>query len=170
MSRPKQEVYMSSMTIKGSSHDLNLLQTAYEIGGHIRSFITDKADGSHFSSGPNGTSDQTQEGLVLERCDCGRPSRIHTPYGEWMILGQESGDWEKVMKAITDTLGLKRIERGSVGIAEGPYGSCWAITKWKDQKLEPPVYRADPIDYEMVENIWKDFTSTHDLTPQKKVD
>ena len=155
------------MSIK-NTHDIELLQVAYEIGQYVHSFVTeDPKDTSgkpwsnysgHFKDGPDPFYSQTRKGLVLEE-HCSRPSCIHTPYGELHILGDSSGDWEKVFRAIRGPLGLELIEQGGYdrfGLYNWP---LWAITKWKDKKIEKPAYRLElkyiHYECEQVRAIWK---------------
>jgi hypothetical protein len=147
------------------------LETTYQIGKFIHSHVTievgDKSGKpwsnypGHFTSGPNPYYNQTKKGLVLEGY-YGMPSKIHTPYGHWSILGSGSGDWDKVFEAIKEPLGLVLLKEGKQN-SGGYVGPFWAITKWEDKEIEMPEYKKDDeyITYEKVKEVWKSFTPSH---------
>lgn len=151
-----------------NSHELYLLQTAYEVGRYIHTFVTeDSRDGSgkvvgefagRFRVGPNPTYSQTKEGLVLEMY-YGAPARIHTPYGHWRIVGGDSGGWERVFKAIKEPLGLELYIEGKK-TSYGDLGPHYAITKWKEKIISWPVYKEGPesISFENFKTIWNEFS------------
>jgi hypothetical protein len=158
------------MSIRASavSHDMDLLKTAYEIGRYIQEYVATDAspDGrkpwascDSFQYGPNVLFHQTQEGLVLDASPGGIPASIHTPYGKWSILDSYSGEFDPVMQAIQGPLGLKLLEK-----TPGKKGPLYAITRWKAQTLKEPVYRGwgDRMPYQIVEEAWRKFVSTHE--------
>lgn len=166
-----------SLPVGNNPLDLALLETTYQIGRFIQSFVTeDFKDGSgkpysdysgHFRVGPNPFYNQTKQGLFLEEY-YGMPSKIHTPYGNWSILGCGSGDWEKVIEAIKEPLGLVLIQaRKQTTLGEvGPY---WAITKWKELKIDMPVLRErlEYIPYDKVKEVWKAFADGREGVSKK---
>lgn len=148
-----------------SSHDLALLDAAYQIGKHIQSFVTEETGvydkpwsyySERFRDGPN-PRHPTKEGLVLEM-SYGQPQDIHTPFGALRILNGGRGDWEKVFDAIKEPLGLKLL-RPLERRATGEFGPYWAITQWQDLKIPMPVYRtpSERIPYETVKAVWASF-------------
>lgn len=137
------------------------LNTTYKIGRHIQEQI----DGTdlwsdwkgYFKSGPNPFRDQTKQGFILQEY-YGMPSRIHTCYGAWHILGSGSGDWSPIMESLKEDLGLKMLRSGRLG-DNGYHGPLWKITKFKD--IDIPKYisvcQSNYKPYEECKQVWKDF-------------
>ncbi len=157
---------MTSSVKQNNSNPAQDLELVYQISKYIQSHVTDNSDDTsgkpysnyspYFKSGPNAYGGQTARGLVL-KIDYFVPSDIHTPYGRWSILGGGSGDWDKVLDAIKEPLGLVLMQTGETG-------SLWAITKWKEREIEMATFRTslgDHIPRDKVKTIWKDFAPKH---------
>ena len=161
-----------SSSISSHAHDLFLLEAAYQIGKYIQSFVTEdpkeRSDkpwsdySEYFPAGPNPYCNQTKTGLVLEEY-YGKPARIHTPYGQWSILGNGRGDFSKVVQVIQGPLRLKLIRQGEQ-TPLGYFGPYWAITRWDGRQIEAPTYRTREkcIPYEKARAIWERFAIRHE--------
>lgn len=135
-----------------------LLEIAYQIGSYIRSYDKPTSETEHFHIGPNYFHNQMQTGLALE-FNYNVPVSVHTPCGNWQIISSGSStDWREHLENIKNILGLTLLKRGN-----DDSFSTWAITKWREIKLEHPVYkeRSEFIPYEKVKEIWKSFSSQH---------
>ena len=53
-------------------------------------------------------------------------SRIHTPIGEWGILGSSSGEWDKLKEEVIGKFGLT-LDREKVENRGGCFGPYWNI-------------------------------------------
>ena len=169
---------MTSTVTPYPSSSTRTLETAYQIGKFIQSFVARKVEEGakprsdypgHFDAGPNPFYNQTKKGLVLESCH-GIPSRIHTSYGRWSILGNGSEDWDNVFETLKEPLGLVLLKDGgqdSIG-HDGPF---WAIGRWDGKRIEMPENknRADYIPYEEVKDAWELFASEHPDSAQSLV-
>ena len=163
---------MSVSSIFANANDFALLEKAYQIGRYIHTNVTTCSDDnekpwsnykSYFNDGPNYFYNQTETGLVLELSYMA-PTAIHTPYGRWMILGSTSGDFSKVIEAITTPLGLTLLQKEKV-TPMGQTGPLYAITAWKNEALEKPIYRkhAEYVPNHSVIYIWERFRSSHQI-------
>lgn len=165
------------------SHDLSLLKTAYQIGRSIHTHVRNNSSDHNeepwseymdrFNWGLDPFFNQTKAGLILEVYN-GMPSIIHTPFGQWQILGSGSGNVDKVMEAIKEPLGLKLIQ-GLKLIKKGKYtrfvriGPFYAITKWDGKKIVKLINRkkSEFIPLDTVVKIWKNFASYPELNDRK---
>lgn len=141
------------------------LETAYQIGKYIHSFVKDELDTStqpssdyrdYFKSGINPYWYQTKKGLILEVNSKKAPKKIHTPLGHWSILGNCCGNWNEVFNNLKETLGLEQLANNN---------SLWRITKWKDKKIEKAEYKEkkDYIPHKAVKKVWQSFATHSDL-------
>ncbi len=153
--------------------DSSLLETTYQIAKYIQTFVTEELHdesekpfseyAEYFCLGPNSSRHQTKQGLVLEE-SAGIPSKIHTPYGSWSILGNGGiGDWQKVMEAIKEPLGLKLMKKEEQ-TAENSNGPYWAITQWQNKLMDKPIYRelSAYLNHRKVSEVWQKFQANHD--------
>ena len=163
-------------------HDLWLLEETFQIGRYIQTVVDTQTqrqfsnDDQYFGSGPNSFYGQTKTGLILNT-SCGQPDTIDTPFGRWIILGQNDSS-NKVMEAITQPLGLKLIN--TWGYELGPNASrhevmipsnanfpitaqSFAITQWNGQPIEDAQYRNENerVSDATVQQVWNTFRSFH---------
>ena len=165
---------MSFSPIKSHS---DLLQASYEIGHFIHTFVYKTYNlsstrpwsnyASYFEMGPNPHLVQTKRGLVLEVPN-GTPHYLHTPFGKWNILGNCTGNWDKVMDAIAKPLGLLCISERYLK-DYGEINPSWAITRWKDMQIALPEYRTlrTALPEKKVNAIWNQFAARHQDLRQK---
>lgn len=156
-----------------NSHNLFLLETAYQIGEYIQSFATqDRKDKSgkpyaildEMRSGPNPFFDQTTQGLALEE-GYGGPSTIHTPFGSLKVLHVAGDSYNEIVEKIKDRLGLVLLYPETYDPRFGSYGPIWAITKWEGKEIEKPAYRnrKEFISYDSVKKVWEKFKTDHNI-------
>ncbi len=121
------------------------LKTPYEIGVFIASqvpYLDSNVKGSpwaehvgHFKGGPNPFYHQMKQGLILEVINHNhRPRSIYTRYGQWMVLGSNTGSFDKIFEVVQKTLKLRKIEE--LSSADTSY---WAIQNWDGKALEEPI-------------------------------
>jgi hypothetical protein len=123
----------------------NNLKVPYEIGVFIASLVPcldSNVQGDpwavhkdYFKSGPGPSRNQMKQGLILEVINRSHmPSSIYTRYGQWKVLGSNSGSFDEIFEVVQKTLKLRKIEELSTAGT-----SYWAIQSWDGQGLEEPI-------------------------------
>ena len=95
----------------------------------------------------------------------GKPSSIHTPYGEWKFTGGSGrGDWTSVKERLQKDLGLVLLQPG-IEYKYGYSGPTWKITQWNGESIPDAVYKKE-IDYyslDHVRKVFDEFRETHQV-------
>ena len=135
-----------------------LVITAHEIGCFVRELSKNYIPNPlcpDFLLGPNFIDWQTEKGLILTvlyeiknfhpQKDVVIGVYIDTPYGPWKVLWWPQGisdqEWQQLFGVLKGQLDLEILPEEKTRFGRG--GSSYAITRWKNRRIEKPVYR-DP--------------------------